>query len=110
MRRAMLTLKSEVVRNQVRSYNQQYSYHSTTHVALYTACVCSSIELQLGSYIRTYVRTCTNETPSLAPLQDLIPTLVNNIHSNSYVHHDAKVEIKSWRGARECVSFVHVCM
>ena len=29
------------------------------------------IELQLGSYIRTY----TNETHSLAPLQDLIPTL-----------------------------------
>ena len=29
-----------------------------------------------------------------------------------YPHHDAKVEIKSCRGAiySECVSFVHVCM
>ena len=60
--------------------------------SLYTACVCSSIELQLGSYIHT----CTNEAYSLAPLQDLIPTF-------------AKVGIKSCRGARECVLFVHVC-
>ena len=73
------------------------------HAALYTACVCSSIELQLGSYIHT----CTNETYSLAPLQDLIPTLANNILAK---HHDAKVGIKSCRGAREYVSFVHVCM
>ena len=44
---------------------------------------------------------------SLAPLQDLIPTL-----ASSYIHtiyHDAKVGIKSCRGAREYVSFVHVC-
>ena len=67
--------------------------------------VCSSIELQLGSYIHI----CTNETYSLAPLrQDLIPTLANNILAK---HHDAKVGIKSCRrGAREYVSFVHVCM
>ena len=35
---------------------------------IYTACVCSGIELQLG----TYIHTCTNETHSLAPLQDLL--------------------------------------
>ena len=39
--------------------------------SLYTACVYSSIQLQLGSY----VDACTNETHSLAPLQDFIPTL-----------------------------------
>ena len=64
--------------------------------SVYTACVCSSIELQLGSYIHT----CTNETFSLAPLQDLIPTLASMLF--------AKVGIKSCRGARENVSFVHV--
>ena len=31
------------------------------------------LELQLGSYIHT----CTSETHSLAPLQDLIPTLAS---------------------------------
>ena len=45
----------------------------------------------------------TNETYSLAPLQDLIPTTFITIH------HNAKVGIKSCRYARECVSFVHVC-
>ena len=51
----------------------------THHPVLYTACVCSNIELQLGSYVHTY----TNETHSPAPLQDLIPTLVANIQSNT---------------------------
>ena len=66
-------------------------------------CMHVSAELQLDSYIHT----CTNETYSLAPLQDLIPTLANNILAK---HHDAEVGIKSCRGARENVSFVHVCM
>ena len=72
--------------------------------SLYTTCVCSSIELQLGSYIHT----CTNETHSLAPLQDLIPILWQTTFIA--VHHDAKVGIKSCRGATEYVSFVHVCI
>ena len=41
---------------------------------------------------------------SLVPLQDLIPTLANNIH------HDAKVGIKSCRGAREYICFICACM
>ena len=45
----------------------------THHPVLYTARVYSSIQLQLGSYIHT----CINETHSLAPLQDLIPTLAS---------------------------------
>ena len=61
------------------------------------------IQLQLGSYIHT----CTNETHSLAPLQNLIPTLAANIQSNV---SEAKVGIKSCSGARECVSFVHACI
>ena len=47
------------------------------------------------------------QTFSLAPLQDLIPTLANNILAK---HHDAKVGIKSCRHTRENVSFMHVCM
>ena len=43
--------------------------------------VCSSIQLQLG--IATHIHTCTNETHSLAPLQDLIPTLATNIQTNT---------------------------
>ena len=53
------------------------------------------------------IHTCTNETHSLALLQDLIPTLAASWHSKQK-HHAAKVGIKSCRSARECVSFVHV--
>ena len=51
---------------------------------MYTACVCSSIELQLGSYIHT----CTNETHSLALLQDLILILTKTTFIA--IHHDTK--------------------
>ena len=51
------------------------------------------------------VHTCTNETHSLAPLQDLTLILAASVQSK---HHAAKVGIKSCRCARECVSFVHV--
>ena len=41
-----------------------------------------------GTYIATYVRTCTNETHSLAPLQDLITILAANIQCNSMQSRD----------------------
>ena len=40
---------------------------------------------------------CTNETHSLAPLQDLMAAKIIAIR-----YHAAKVGIKSHRGAREC--------
>ena len=40
---------------------------------------------QLVNYI--YIRACTNETHSLAPLQDLIPILAANI----LIHNAAEV-------------------
>ena len=53
-------------------YPNKYSYHSPPMwLALCSVGVCSSIQLQLGCYIHT----CKNKTHSLAPLQDLIPTL-----------------------------------
>ena len=51
-----------------------------------------------------YVHTFTNETHSLAPLQDLIPTLANSIQSTT------KVGIKSCRGTIKYVLFVYACM
>ena len=45
------------------------------------------------------MHTCTNETHSLAPLQDLLLWETISIA----IHHDAKVGIKSFRGAREYV-------
>ena len=42
--------------------------HCLLHVSAQVA-----IELQLGGYIHT----CTNEIHSLAPIQDLIPTLAS---------------------------------
>ena len=53
------------------------------------------------------VHTCTNETHSLAPLQDLIPTF-NWQPAFKAKHYAAKVGIKSCRGAREC--FICACM
>ena len=50
----------------------------------------------------------TNETHSVANLQDLIPTLAAIIIGNTKLL--AKVGIKSCRFATGCVSFVHVWM
>ena len=36
-----------------------------------------SAQVYNGSWVATYIHTCTNETHSLAPLQDLIPTLAS---------------------------------
>ena len=52
-------------------------------------------------------RPCTNETHSLAHLQDLIPTLAGIYVVYICIVMPAKVGIKSCRCARECVSFVH---
>ena len=56
----------------------------------------------------SYIHTCTNETHSVANLQDLIPTLAAIIIGNTNLL--AKVGIKSCIFATECVSFVHVWM
>ena len=61
-------------------------------------------QFQLGRYIHA----CTNETHSLANLQDLIPTLA--AIANYRQHKLAKVGIKCYGFARECVSFVHAWM
>ena len=55
-----------------------------------------------------YIHACTNETHSLANLKDVIPTLV--IIRNDSQHILAKVGIKSYRFAGECVPFVHAWM
>ena len=67
------------------------------------------MQLQLGCCIHSY----TNETQTLAPLQDLIPTTLHHYitrkqQTHAALHHDVKLGIKSCRGARECVSLVHV--
>ena len=67
-------------------------------------CVCLCIQMQLGSYIHV---TSTVNTHSLVPLQDLISTLATITFEA--IHHATKVGIKSCRGARECISFVHLC-
>ena len=54
-------------------------------------------QFQLGSYIHAY----TNETDSLASLQDLIPIL-----SIAFVSYTAKVE--NCRFGGECISFVYM--
>ena len=76
----------------------------THHPCSIVYCMCLLKYRIAAQWVATYIRTCTSETHSLAPLQHLIPTLANNIH------HDTKVGIKFCRDARECVSFVHVCM
>ena len=76
------------------------------HAALHTVCVCSSYSC---SWVATYIDTCTNETHSLALLQELIPTLAT-VFIKHYIMHVPKVGINSCRSARECVSFVHVSM
>ena len=58
--------------------------------------------------LASYIHTCTNETDSVANLQDLIPTLAAIIIGNTNLL--AKVGIKSCRFATECVSFEHVWM
>ena len=56
----------------------------------------------------SYIHACTNETRSIANLQDSFPTLAAIIIGNTYKL--AKVGIKSCRFAIECVSFVHAWM
>ena len=58
------------------------------------------------SWVASYIHACTNETFSIANLQDLNPTLAKIY--NYRLHKVAKVGIKSCRYAIECVSFVHV--
>ena len=64
-----------------------------------------SAQVSNFSWVATYIHACTNETYSLYSTSTR--SLANNILAK---HHDAKVGIKSCRGAREYVSFVHVCM
>ena len=54
------------------------------------------------------IHTCTNETHSVANLQDIIPTLTSKFVLPIIIA--AKVGIKSCRFVTECVSFVHVWM
>ena len=71
--------------------------------ALTTICVCSC--KHNSNWLASCIRTCTNETHSVANLQDLIPTLASKFRT---IIIAAKVGIKSCRFATECVSFVHV--
>ena len=54
--------------------------HSTSHIGYYL-CLFMQTQLQLGSY--SYIHACTNETHSMANLQDLIPTLAALIIGNT---------------------------
>ena len=56
--------------------------------------------LLMQTWVVTYMHACTNETYSLANLQDLIPTLASIIIGNT----------RYCTFAKECVSFVHVWM
>ena len=76
------------------------------HSTLATIYICSC--KHNSNWLTSYIHTCTNETHSVANLQDLIPTLAAIIIGNTYLL--AKVGIKSCRYATECVSFVHVWM
>ena len=58
-------------------------------------------QFQLGSYIHA----CTNETRSLANIQDLIPSYIGWFVLMIIIA--AKVGIKSCRFAGECVLLVH---
>ena len=78
----------------------------TTHSTLATVCVCSC--RHNSNWLASYIHTCTNETHSVAYLQDLIPTLASKYVLSIIIA--AKVGIKSCRYATECVSFVHVWM
>ena len=69
-----------------------------------TICVCSY--KHNSSWIASYIHACTNETCSIANIQDLIPTLLAIVVCFFY-NYAAKVGIKSCRFAIECVSFVH---
>ena len=71
-----------------------------------TVCVCSY--KHDSSWVASYIHACTNETHSIANLQDLIPTLALVV-CVSY-NYAAEVGIKSCRFAIECVSFVHAWM
>ena len=78
----------------------------TTHSTLATICVCSC--KHNSNWLASYIYACTNETNSVANLQDLIPTLASKFVMPIIIA--AKVGIKSCRFATECVSFVHVWM
>ena len=63
-----------IVRKQVASYlaKQLLGTHSTGSIDYYLSLFMQT-QFQLGNYIHA----CTNETHSLANLQDLIPTLAS---------------------------------
>ena len=46
--------------------------HSTSRAGYYL-CLFMQTQFQLGSYVRSYIHACTNETHSFANFQDLIP-------------------------------------
>ena len=78
--------------------------HSTSHTGYYLVCSCK----HNSSWLASHIHACTNETHSIANLQDLIPTLAAIIIGNT--NKLAKVGFKSCRFAIECVSFVHAWM
>ena len=76
--------------------------YSTSHTSYYTyVCSCKH-------RVASYIHACTNETHSIANLQDLIPTLASLCYLHIIIA--AKVGIKSCRFAIECISFVHAWM
>ena len=78
--------------------------HSTSRTGYY---LCLFMQTH-SNWLDSCIHTCTNETHSVANLQDLIPTLAAIIIGNTNLL--AKVGIKSCRFATECVSIVHVWM
>ena len=85
--------------SQLSSYEiPDYPLYKLYILAIISVCSCKHNS-------RWFASVCTNETHSIANLQDLIPTLATIIIGN--MHKLAKVGIKSCRIAIECVPFVH---
>ena len=84
----------------------------TTHSTLATICVCSC--KHNSNWLASYIHTCTNETHSVAYLQDLnlvdIIIIIIIINVLQYRHTNICYRMKLCRYATECVSFVHVWM
>ena len=80
--------------------------HSTSRTGYYSICVCSC--KHNSNWLASYIHTYTNETHSVANLQDLIPTLASKFVLPIIIA--TKVGIKSCRFATECVSFVYAWM
>ena len=78
--------------------------HSTSRTGYYVFVSVHACK-QISSWLVNYIHACTNETHSIANLQNLTPTLASQFVLPIFIA--AKVGIKFCRFAIECVSFVH---